>query len=883
VAELPTGFGSALADRYTIERELGRGGMAVVFLARDLKHDRMVALKVLRPEIAVAVGGDRFIREIRIAARLQHPHILPLFDSGETGGLLYFSAPYVEGESLRQRLQRERQLPTEEALAIARQVASALSYAHGQGVVHRDIKPDNILLADGEAIVADFGIALAVTAAGGERLTETGLALGTPAYMSPEQAAGGESVDRRSDVYSLGCVLYEMLAGEPPFSSPTPQAVLARQLHDTAPPLKVLRPTVPAGVEAAVTRALAKVPAERYDTAAQFAAALEGVGAAPRARARVRWRSPWVVAASVGLLIGLALVGRMVLGRTAYAAGQKALAEWDLARAAAEFRKAIKADPRLAEAHLWLAQSEALGGQPARVWHASALSAVAFARNLPSWRDSALAFGLLALGEERYPEACERYRAALRRDTLDVFAWFGLGECQRLDRTVLRDPASPTGWRFRGSFQGSVAAYQRALEIAPSLYFAFGAEAYTRLSKILPIERFGVRQGRAPPPDTTTFLAYPALDHDTLALQVYRQQEAMVLPPPSTMAAAVTRGRALLRELVRRWLEAFPGSGRAHAAMALTLEFNGSLDDSGSGRPSALSETREARRLETDPLLRVRFALDEIRLHLKLLDFARARRLADSILSANPRPDSSASAYLACAAALVGRAHVTAALLVRTASDTSFADVPLPVKAAALKLAGYASLGAPAESLVALERRMDTLLLQWVDPERRETVRHALMDLSVMLAFPDAGMSAATRPHSGYFIAEAQWLLARGDTAAARGRLAATRRDQDNRSPVDFTPIPIYPEALLFLAVHDTADAEWLLGKVLDNLPAARTALISEPWSAGSLVRAMVLRAQVAARRGDGVAARRWAAGAAALWSGADPELRSLVDSLRGR
>jgi eukaryotic-like serine/threonine-protein kinase len=215
----------ALRDRYVIERELGRGGMATVYLAQDCRHHRLVAIKVLHPELARAVGSERFLHEIEIIAQLQHPHILPLHDSGDGGGLLYFVMPYVAGESLRNRLARERQLPLDEALEIARQVASALAYAHSHGVVHRDIKPENILLTDDQAIVADFGIAWAVGQSGGERLTETGLTLGTPAYMSPEQAAGERYLDGRSDIYSLACTVYEMLAGEPPFTGPTAQAV----------------------------------------------------------------------------------------------------------------------------------------------------------------------------------------------------------------------------------------------------------------------------------------------------------------------------------------------------------------------------------------------------------------------------------------------------------------------------------------------------------------------------------------------------------------------------------------------------------------------------------------------------------------------------------
>src|SRR5437016_8889413 len=273
MADHSEGVRASLAGRYRVERELGRGGMATVYLARDLKHDRLVAVKVLRPELAALLGTERFLREIGLTAQLQHPHILTLIDSGEAGGFVYYVMPYVEGGSLRQRLEKEGPLPLDEALRITRAIASALDFAHGRGAIHRDIKPENIMLHQGEPMVADFGIALAVSTAGRERLTETGLSLGTPAYMSPEQATADPKLDGRTDQYSLASVLYEMLAGEPPYTGPTAHAIIAKRFSEPIPP----RGTCPAGpphVEAAVTRALAKSPADRFATLAAFAAAL---------------------------------------------------------------------------------------------------------------------------------------------------------------------------------------------------------------------------------------------------------------------------------------------------------------------------------------------------------------------------------------------------------------------------------------------------------------------------------------------------------------------------------------------------------------------------------------------------------------------------------
>ncbi|MEP6689259.1 MAG: serine/threonine-protein kinase, partial [Gemmatimonadales bacterium] len=308
MADLRERLQSGLADRYRVEREIGRGGMATVFLATDVKHGREVALKVLHPELTQTLGSERFLREIQIAARLSHPHILTLHDSGDAGGCLFYAMPYVQGESLRDRLDRERQLPVEDALRIIDEVSEALGYAHQQGVVHRDIKPENILLSDGHAFVADFGIARAIETVGGERLTATGLAIGTPAYMSPEQAMDGGRLDSRSDIYSLGCVLYELLAGGPPFTGPSAQAIMARHAVDPVPRLRTVRSTVPAEVEFAIEKALAKVPADRFATAAAFASALRN-GPARRPTSR---RAIGVGIAALGIALVAAVAGRKV-------------------------------------------------------------------------------------------------------------------------------------------------------------------------------------------------------------------------------------------------------------------------------------------------------------------------------------------------------------------------------------------------------------------------------------------------------------------------------------------------------------------------------------------------------------------------------------------
>jgi eukaryotic-like serine/threonine-protein kinase len=318
-----------LADRYHIERELGQGGMATVYLARDLRHERQVAIKVLRPDLAAVIGAERFLREIKTIAHLQHPHILGLIDSGEVGGTAYYVMPFVDGESLRDRLRREKQLPVADAVRIATEIAAALGYAHRHGVIHRDIKPENVLLHDGAALVADFGIAIAISTAGGTRMTETGMSLGTPHYMSPEQAMGEREITARSDVYALGVVTYEMLVGEPPFTGPTAQAIIAKVLTDEPRPPTGQRKSVPPAIEAAVLTALAKLPADRFGSAGEFAAALTAQGPPPRSSrlstgpSRLALPAVALAALVVGAGIGALAVGRPGDARPSFGAAFK--------------------------------------------------------------------------------------------------------------------------------------------------------------------------------------------------------------------------------------------------------------------------------------------------------------------------------------------------------------------------------------------------------------------------------------------------------------------------------------------------------------------------------------------------------------------------------
>lgn len=438
-------LGSALAGRYSIERELGTGGMATVYLARDLKHDRQVALKVLHPQLAAVVGAERFLKEIKTTARLQHPHILPLFDSGDADGLLFYVMPYVDGESLRERITREKLLPVADAVQITSDVTSALDYAHRHGVIHRDIKPENVLVHDGRALVADFGIALAPSA-GDSRLTEAGMSIGTPEYMSPEQALGEQQLDARADIYAVGVMLYEMLTGAPPFAGPSAQAIVAKVITAKPVPPSRLRKEIPAHVEDAVLTALNKNPADRFATAAAFGSAIEGASAVPRQRGKPTRRILWA-AGAVGLLVGLGAIavrpwqrGRDLPGRAPPDTAAKRLvaeaADWARRRDGPSCETAIRLyseatdkDSTYAGAWAGLAKTHALcalfaPGDPA-VGFTAAKSSSEIALRL----DSTLSDGYTARGmvhlfhEQDFPAAQEAFKAASSRDSSRFEPW----------------------------------------------------------------------------------------------------------------------------------------------------------------------------------------------------------------------------------------------------------------------------------------------------------------------------------------------------------------------------------------------------------------------------------------------------------------------------
>ena len=455
--DVPNGLRTELADRYDVERELGSGGMATVYLAEDLKHSRKVAIKVLRPELAAAIGVDRFVREIEIAAHLTHPHILPLFDSGEAGGLLYYVMPYVEGESLRDRLTREGKLPVATAVRLTDQIASALTHAHQAGIVHRDIKPENILLVGDQAIVADFGIARAVQAAGVTALTGTGFVIGTPAYMSPEQALGSADVDATTDVYALGCMLYEMVAGQPPFTGATPQALLAQHAMGTLPSLSSTDASIPAFLERAVERAMAKEPADRFPSASSFADVLTtGTMVAPMRHRRWRDRAAAIAA-------GLVVMAAVAWGLTSILAGPapRRLAVLPLTN--------LTSDP--GQQYLVLGVHEALISELAQ------LGITMIARNtMLKYENSTKSVREIA--EELGVDGVIEGSVYRERDSLEVSARLYAGE----------DESEVWSGSYNGDLPNVVALYRRfARAIASQIKLSLSPETEARLDRATPV------------------------------------------------------------------------------------------------------------------------------------------------------------------------------------------------------------------------------------------------------------------------------------------------------------------------------------------------------------------------------------------------------------
>jgi tRNA A-37 threonylcarbamoyl transferase component Bud32 len=1023
--------------RYTLKREIGRGGAATVYLARDERHERYVAIKVLHTELSHAIGAARFLREIKLTASLQHPHILPIHDSGESDDQLYYVMPYVEGDSLRQRLSADNRLSIEEAVRIGREVAGALAYAHERGIVHRDIKPENILFSGGHAVVADFGIARAIDRAS-EKITQQGTITGTPAYMSPEQARD-RAFDGRSDVYSLACVLYEAMAGAPPFPGDTPMQQLQARLNKTPPPLSEYRHDVPPPIEAVIAKALATSPDDRYADARAFSAALSAAighsGETLTARRQLS-RGVWMWGAGLTLAVmgvasltppvrdridrlttrvdtaqlavvpfqyvgahapdaaaepaavglydalkrwdGLKLAsdasvqealqrrggdvtliddvtrlarsvraGRVVWGRvvarhdsivvraalydaqtgeslrevmqavpasgagalraldyrgivddllrmpkarvistradrgtTSYAAwraferGATALARWDVDAAIPALDSAVAADPAYPQANLWLAQAKAWRHRPAPEWTPTWIAADKGRASLDA-REQALSAALGALSREDYPAACRSYGELRDRDTLDAMAWLGLAMCQAYDPAVVRAPASPSGWAFRGSHEAAWRATTRALELAPE---AFAALPSDFLGRVAGIEDGSFRLGTA---GSDLFAAMVALEGDTIAYAPLRLAAFRSSPTPPTTDDALRFNRDRMLALLELLTQRMPANPDAFEAMTNLLEAREEIIGTPNGRYSALSALERARALSADPEQRLRLAAADVRLHIKLGDFGRATATADSVLNAESATTSPHASQLAALAALTGRTGRASQYL--GASEFQFSSEAVPaVKQALAALLMRAALGVCDDSVRTLPQTIVRTLTSYVEPAERQRVTDRLLGRPLALAAPCLGLEATLMVHepSGAVL-PMQQAAARGDRAGVRRMLDSLDASRRGIRPGSISLDAILEEAWLADFSGDVPRAAARLDVALTALPTLSTLIVTEPAMAASVGRAMAYRAELASRLGDPSAAALWASRVLTLWGHAEASLDPTLARMR--
>jgi len=897
---LPQSLVASFREHYELLRETGRGGSAMVYLARDLKHDRFVAIKVLNPDLG-STSGDRFLREIQVSAGMQHPHILPTYDSGVSDGRLYFVMPFVDGGSLRQRLETATALPVEDALKIAREIGVALQHAHDLGIVHRDVKPENIMFYHGTACLADFGVARAIEEMD-PGLTIHGAVVGTPAYMSPEQYAS-VGFDGRSDVYSLATVLYEMIAGTRLYAGATVQKVIEERSNP--PSILTVRPKVPQAVDELLTRGLAQLPEERYPDARAFVAAIdqalwdlqsppERISAPRRAIQQVkRHKFAYSLGAAVVLLTaGFAftplghevktLPARMradvaPAARRPYVDGQLALEQWDIPAAQKHFTAATIADPNAPVARLWLAESYALARQLARQEFRVAAMQLSPVRTRLHGRDSLLAEGLVNIGLGKPAAACEAYSTALQRDSLDVLAWYGMGNCQQFDSSVVRDPSSPSGYRFNTSFHSAARAYMRAVTLQPNAHAAF---PFAALTTLLPSDVQYVRFGYSKEP-RQTFFAYPSLGGDTIGFVPYTAAAfAAGRIVSNTQPDALKRNRDVLYSFARQWTTASPTSSDAWEALVLAYEGRGELKDDDEGMGGALTM---ARRLAVTPIQRTRLAAAQVRLHVKRGEFARARVLADSILAAQPKaPTADLAFHLTGLAALTGHPSRNAELMTAAYSArlATFGIQPALTESANHFFA-RAAPGICDDSVNATRAAFDRTLDSYGQPTRRDQLRPIAIGRAAVLAFPCMRNNALAGLAPVTPLDRAQRALVSRDNRRIRSILDSVNKVRAVYRPGDIPLDHTVQESWLRAAAGDTAGAMGQLDLVLEALPTLSAQATREDAQSAALGRAFVLRADLAAARRDPATAKRWAGAALDLWGGADASFTPTLNRMK--
>jgi len=857
----------ALRDRYEILREAGRGASAVVYFARDLRHHRAVALKSLNPDVS-AVAGERFLREIEVSAGMQHPHILPTYDSGIAAGRLYFVMPFVEGGSLRQRLDKEPRLPVDEALRYAHEVAVAIAFAHDRGIVHRDIKPENILFYHDHACLADFGLARAMEEID-VRVTAHGMVVGTPAYMSPEQLSDGE-FDGRSDVYSLACVLYEMLAGRHAFSGKTPRELLQKRLAEPPASVREHRGDVPALVDTLLTRALARKRDDRFQSAHELASAIEEArleissGRAP-ARRRVSARGarrPFIWAGAIALALAVSALAAPPI-RTAVAKN----------RAAASARAAALAEMKTV-------QELELGRQVGTEKFALAAARLGKARASLRGRDSLYAEGLVALGNGEYQIACANFGRLRTTDSLDALAWYGLGDCQAMDSAVVRDQKSPSGWRFRTSWASAANAYVHAATLAPATNHAL---KYRMLSTLLPLTPAQVRLGRAADGTRQFYGAHPSADGDSVAFIPYLFADIMAGKPAvlsPTLPDALRRNQDMLVAAGRRWTTSFPDNPESFEALAAGLEARGELGSDEDGADGAL---RRARSLAATPDDRLRLAAAHVRVRLKRGELESALDLADSLLAASDRsPSREQAGHLVGLAALTGRVAREAELrAIASTSQYAALGVAPPVTSLSSRLFARAASGVCDDSLFTLRRQLDTLLESYSQPIRRAQFRRELITRPMSLAYPCHGMHAFDGLPAALPLDVAQRAAAVGDRRRAAAILDSVEAIRRVSLPGDIALDYVVQEAQVRASIGDTASATRQLDRVLRALPTLSQFAAREEAQSAAVGRAFLFRAELARASHDTAEQQLRARQALIVWRHADASLAPTIERLR--
>ncbi|HEX6573855.1 MAG TPA: serine/threonine-protein kinase [Gemmatimonadaceae bacterium] len=894
-----------IAGRYRVERELGRGGMATVFLCTDIQTGNLVALKLLRPELGSAVVVERFLREIRFASELEHPQIPKVLDSGVVNDVPFYTMTYVEGESLRAKLDRERQLPIDEVTKITQEVIKPISYAHAHGIIHRDVKPANILLSGDTVFVLDLGVARAIVASSTEdSLTSTGVAVGTPAYMSPEQALADHNIDKRSDIYSLGCVVYEMVAGIPPFVGATPQSVMARRFASPPPPLDEIREFVPPSLQHAIAKAMAKSPADRWQNLDEFGTALTGSTWAPSMAAQAvvlenkKKRYAFAVIAAIVLAVTGVAATLWTLSNTDHVAkGRTALSGWDFATAESSFRAALDRDSSNAQAQLWLAQLLMLKDRTNEEWKSLALRAADQKSELDPV-DQQRAEALAAVASDAPGDKCVALGRLAAARPGEFTPSLSFADCMYDDRTVIPDSASPSRYRFRRSYAQIASIYEGLATRNARNPDAFRI-LIPRLENVLATNKTTLRSGVATNNSDMRFYAYPNLDADTI-VYVPAQPSGGSIGAPDTKALEriIARNLARLENLARLWTKNAPSDPDGREMLAKTLEASGRID---TGASSALSEITKARAAaaatskDASGFRRnLRLAATRVRLLVKAEQFDAAAALADSVLTwrtPNGLTEAESDAMLddlAGLAALTGRLRK-----VITLEQSKNGDYPgvrlangeierLPNELArdAVALESYASLGAPADSIIAARNRISTKLASLLPDSKVSQVENALFSRWLALAAPAVGPEPAASLDVNESAIKAMKAIVRGDRSGARRIIDSMEASHSASAPGEVTIDVVFVESWLRTAVGDSAAAMRSLDKSLGGLTRASTIFVARPALAGALVRAMILRADLAAKAGDRPTADRWRNAAASLWKKGDAPMLQMLNQL---